>query len=135
MKLTGKYQFRVYADDVNILGGSLHTVRETAEALIVASKEIGLEVYADKSKYMTMSRDHNAGRNHIMKIDNNSFEKVEEFKYLGINLSNQISFKEEIKSRLNLGNACYHSVQNFCLPLWYRKIVQKFNFACCFVWV
>ena len=48
MKLTGKHQFLVYADDVNILGGSLHTVRENAEALIVASKENGIEVYADK---------------------------------------------------------------------------------------
>ena len=88
MKLTGKYQFLVYADDVNILGGSLHTVRETAEALIVASKEIGLEVYADKSKYMAISRDHNTGRNHSMKVDNSSFERVEELKYLGINLKN-----------------------------------------------
>ena len=135
MKLTGKYQFLVYANDVNILGGSLHTVRETAEALIVASKEFGLEVYADKSKYMALSRDQNTGRNKSMKVDNSSFERVEEFKYLGINLTNQISLQEEIKSRFKLGIACYHSVQNFCLPVCYRKIVQKFNFACCFVWV
>jgi predicted metal-dependent TIM-barrel fold hydrolase len=46
----------VYADGVNILGGSVHTVKENAEALIVASKEIGLEVNADKSKYMVMSQ-------------------------------------------------------------------------------
>ena len=91
MKLTGKYQFRVYADDVNILGGSLHTVRETAEALIVASKEIGLEVNADKTKSMVMSRDQNAERSHNMKIDNRSFETtiyrafhnvLHEYKYL-----------------------------------------------------
>jgi len=43
------------------LGGSVHTVKENAEALIVASKEIGLEVNADKTKYMVMSRDQNAG--------------------------------------------------------------------------
>ena len=89
----------------------------------------------NKSKYMAMSRDHNTGRNHSMKVDNSSFERVEEFKYLGINLTNQISLQEEIESRLKLENACYHSVQNFCLPVCYRKIVQKFNFACCFVWV
>jgi len=47
-----------------------------------------------------------------MKIDNRSFERVEEFKYLGTTLTNQNTIQEEIKSRLKLGNACYHSVQN-----------------------
>jgi len=47
-----------------------------------------------------------------MKIDNNSFERVKEFKYLGTTLTNQNSIQEEIKSILNQGNACYHSVQN-----------------------
>ena len=47
--------FVAYADDVNILGGSIHTVKENAEALVVATKEIGLEVNADKTKYMVMS--------------------------------------------------------------------------------
>jgi len=51
-----------YADDVNILGGSVHTVKGNAEPLVVATKEIGLEVYAGKTKYMFMSRDRNAGR-------------------------------------------------------------------------
>ena len=45
----------------NILGGSIHTIKENAEALVVASKEIGLEVNADKTKYKVMSRDQNAG--------------------------------------------------------------------------
>jgi len=47
-----------------------------------------------------------------MKIDNISFERVEEFKYLGTTLKNQNSIQEEFKSRLKLGNACYYSVQN-----------------------
>jgi len=47
-----------------------------------------------------------------MKTENRSFEKVEEFIYLGTALINQNSIQEEIKSRLRLGNACYHSVQN-----------------------
>ena len=47
-----------------------------------------------------------------MKTDNSSFERVEEFKYLGKTLTNQSCIQEEIKGRLNSGNACYHSVQN-----------------------
>ena len=59
-----------------------------------------------------MSRDQNAGRSHSVKNDNSSIERVEEFKYLGITLTNKNSIQEEIKSRLKLGNACYYSVQN-----------------------
>jgi len=61
VKLNGTHQLLAYADDVNILGGSVHTVKENAEVLVVATKEIGLEVNADKTKYMIMSRDLNAG--------------------------------------------------------------------------
>jgi len=61
---------------------------------------------------MVMSRDQNAERTHSMKNDNSSFERVDGFKYLGTTLTNQNSIQEEIKSRLKLGNACYHSVQN-----------------------
>ena len=75
-------------------------------------REIGLEVSADKTKYMVMSRDQNARRNHSVTVDNSTFERVEEFKYLGTTLINPNSIAEEIKSRLRSGNACYHSVQN-----------------------
>jgi len=61
---------------------------------------------------MAMSRDQNAGRIHSVRIDNSTFERVEEFKYLGTTLTNQNSIPEEIKSRLRSGNACYYSVQN-----------------------
>jgi hypothetical protein len=57
LKLIGTHQLLAYADDVNILVGSVHTVKENAEALVGASRESGLEVNADKSKYMIMSRD------------------------------------------------------------------------------
>ena len=100
MKLNGTHKLLVYADDVNILGGSVHTIKENAEALIMASKEIGLEVNVDKTKYMVMSRDQNTGLSQNMRFDNRSFERVEEFKYLGKNLINQNSIQEEIKSRL-----------------------------------
>jgi len=112
LKLNGTHQLLVYADDVNILGGSVHTVKENAEALIVASKESGLVVNADKSKYMVMSRDQNAGQSHSMKTDNSYFERAEEFKYLGTTLTNQNSIQEETKSRLKSGNTCCHPVQH-----------------------
>jgi hypothetical protein len=59
-----------------------------------------------------MSPNQNVGQNHNIKIDNKSFESVEEFKYLGTTLTKWHSIHEQIKSRLKLGNTCYHSVQN-----------------------
>ena len=85
------HQLLAYADDVNILGGSVHTAKKNIETLVAATKEIGLEVNADKSKYMIVSRDQNAGRGHSMEIDNSPIERVEEFKYLGTTLTNQNS--------------------------------------------
>jgi len=110
LKLNGTHQILAYADDVNILGGSIHTLKEHAEASVAATREVGLEVSADKTKYMVMSRDQNAGRIHSVMIDNSIFERVEEFKYLGTTLTNKNSIAEKIKSKLRSGSACYHSV-------------------------
>ena len=90
------YQILVYADNVNILSGSVYTMKKNTAALLVASKETGLEITAEKTKYVVMSRDQNAGRSHIIKIDNIFFERLEEFRYLGTNLTNQISIQEDI---------------------------------------
>ena len=49
------------------MGGSVHTIKKSTEALVVASKEIGLKANVDESKYMVMSRDQNAGQNHKKK--------------------------------------------------------------------
>ena len=87
----------VYADDVNMLEGSIHTIKEKAGALIVASKEIGLEVNTDKPKYMLMSQDQNAGSSHNTKTDNRSFVMVEEFKYVGTTLTKQITFRKKLR--------------------------------------
>ena len=57
-----------------------------------------LEVNADKTKYMIMSRDQNAGRSHSMKIDSSSIERVEEFKYLGATLTNKIIFRKKLRT-------------------------------------
>jgi hypothetical protein len=62
-----------------ILGGIVPTIKKNTEALVVASRETELEVNADKTRYMAMSLDQNAGRSHSIKVDN-FFEMVEEFK-------------------------------------------------------
>ena len=74
---------------------------------------------------MVMSLDQNAGRNHSVRTDNSTFERAEEFKYLGTALTNQNSIPEEIKSRLRSGNACYHSVQNLLSSRFLSKILKK----------
>ena len=59
LKLNGTLQLLAYADDVNILGGSIHNLKENSETLVAATREIGLELSAYKTKYMVMSRDLN----------------------------------------------------------------------------
>jgi hypothetical protein len=73
--------------------------------------EFEREVSDHKTKYIMMSRDQNAGRIHSVRMENSTFERVEKFKYLGTNLTNQSSITEEIKSRLRSRNAWYYSVQ------------------------
>jgi hypothetical protein len=102
MKLNGTHQLLDCADDINTLGRSVHTVTKNTEALFVASKEIGLQVSADNTKYMVMSQDHNAGQSYRIKSDNSSFERMEEFKHLATTLMNQNCIQEEIKIGLKM---------------------------------
>ena len=76
LRLNETYQLLVYADDDDTLGGSIHTVRKNTDALLIASKELGLEANAEKTKYMVMSRDQNARQNGNIQTGNKSFEKV-----------------------------------------------------------
>jgi hypothetical protein len=89
---------------------SLHNVRR--ETSRQKKEYLKAKINAEKTKYMVMSRNQNVGHNHNVKIDNRSSEKVEEFKYFGVTLTNRNSIHEEIKSRLKSGNACYHSMHN-----------------------
>ena len=95
-----------------LCGQKVLIFRNNLEALVVNSKDIGLEVNADKTKYMVMSRDQNAERSHSIKTYNSCIEIVEQFNYFGTAFRKQNSIQEETKSRLKSGNACYNSVQN-----------------------
>jgi hypothetical protein len=88
------------------------TLKIIAGTLIDASKEVDPETGVEKTKYMLLSRHQNAGQNQEIKIANRSFENVLQFSYLGTIVTFQNLIQEEIKRKLNSGNACCHSVQN-----------------------
>ena len=93
------------------MSGRVQAINKNINASVVASKENGVKVNADKTKHMVIFRDQSAGRNHFIKTDS-SIDRLEQFKYFATTPTNQNSIQEEIKSRLKSGNGRYHSVQN-----------------------
>jgi hypothetical protein len=89
----------VCADDENLLGDNINTIKKTHITLIDASKEVGLEVNTEKTKCMLLSCHQNAGQNHDIKSTNRSFENVPTFSYFGMTITNQNQILEEIKRR------------------------------------
>jgi hypothetical protein len=92
------HKLLVYVD-VNFWGDSVNTMKEKTETLLEASRDIGLEINAEKTKYMIMSRHPDSGQNQNIKTANESFENVATFKCLGTTLINQNDIHDEIKSR------------------------------------
>ena len=90
------------------------------------------------SRWSHVSRS-NAGQSHNIKIDNSSFEMMEQFKYLGTTLMNQNCILEEIKKRLESGNAAIIQCRIFCQPFVIQnikiKIYRTIILPVCFVWV
>jgi hypothetical protein len=84
---------------MNILGDDIDTIKKNTLILIDASKEIGLEVNTEKTKYMALSRHQNAGQNHDINIGNRWFENVAQFRYSGTTITNENLIQEEIKNR------------------------------------
>jgi hypothetical protein len=112
LKVSGTHQLLAYANNANLLGDNIDTIKNNTETLIDASKKIGPEINIEKTKYMLLSLHQNVGQNRDIKIINRSSENVSQFKYLGTAVTNQNLTQEEIKRRVNCGNGCYHSVQN-----------------------
>jgi hypothetical protein len=108
-------EWDTYADDNSILGENIDTIQKNTGALLDASKEVGLEVNSEKSKYMLMSC-KKARPKHSIKIVNRSFGGVAKFRYLGTKLTDQNCMQEERKSRINSGNTCYLLVQTLVFP-------------------
>jgi hypothetical protein len=76
LKSNGTHQLLAYADDVNLLGDNIDIINKNTETLIGASKEVDLEVNVEKTKYMLLSREQNAGQNQDIKEGNRSFQNV-----------------------------------------------------------
>jgi hypothetical protein len=98
---------RIYISDVNLVGDNVDTIKKITETLIEASK-----THTEETKYMLLSHHQSAGQNHNIKIANRYFQNVAQGKYLRTTVTNQNLIQEEIKRRLNSGNACYHSIQS-----------------------
>jgi hypothetical protein len=115
------------------VGESIHTINKNTEPSMDASKKVGLEINAEKTKYMLFSCHQNAGQNHDIKRAHRFFKNVEWSKYLGMTVTNQNLIQEEI-SMLNSGNACGHLVQSLlCFHLLSKTIqirIQKIKFLC-----
>jgi hypothetical protein len=69
-------------------GDSVNTIKENTEIPLEVIRDVGLEINAEKTKYMIMSRHPNSVQNQNIRIANESFENVAKFKYLGIILTN-----------------------------------------------
>jgi hypothetical protein len=140
-KLNWRPQPLAYADDVNLLGDNINAIKQNTETLNAASKEVDLQVKIEKTKCMLLSCHQNARKNHDIKIGNRCFDNVAQFRYLGTTITDKTLIHEEIKRRLNSGNACYSSIQNLLSSRLLSRNIKirthktTYNFACSSVWV
>jgi hypothetical protein len=112
LKLKVIHHLLLCADDINLLVDNIDTMQKYTEALVEGAKETDMEGNTEKTKYMLLSCHQNTGQDHDIRIASRPFESVMQLKYLLGTVTNQNLIQKEIKRRLNLGNACYNSVQN-----------------------
>ena len=112
------------ADGVSILGETIHIIKKNTEVLVVCRKEICWEVNAKKTKYMFMCHQQHAGQNHNVEIDNNCFQRVEKFIFMGTTVTNQNCIHEQIKSNMKSGSGMLTIIWCSILCFWvcFQKI-------------
>ena len=117
-----------------MFGGIVHALKRNTDALVVASKENGIDVNADN--YMVMSRDQNAGQSQSIMVNNCSFGRVERFKYLGTTLKMKILFGKKSRADWSQGMLASIRCRIACLPVSCKKYkyTQKYIIAFCFMW-
>jgi hypothetical protein len=116
LEFNGTHHPFIYVDDVNLLGDSVNTIKENTETLLEASRDIDLEINAEKTKYMIMSRHPNSGQNQNIRIANESLEKVAKFKYLGTTLTNKNDIHDEIREFKFRECLLFFSPKSFFFP-------------------
>jgi hypothetical protein len=122
LELNGTHQLLILTDDTNLLADSINTIKENTETLLEGSRDVGLEINAEMTKYMIMSPHQHSVQNQGMRIVNESFENVLTFKYLGLMmLKNQNDIHNEVKSRLNSGVLTIIQSKILYLPISYKK--------------
>jgi hypothetical protein len=122
LEWNGTHQLSVYADEINLLSNSISTIKESTETFLEASRDVGLEINAEKTEYMMMSHHPNGGQNQNVRIVNESYENVAVLIYLEMTLTNQNDIHDDIKSRLNIGNGLLSfSPKSFVFPSHVKK--------------
>jgi GTP-dependent phosphoenolpyruvate carboxykinase len=101
VEVVNKEIILAYADDIVILGNTRQDITQTMSNLVTASKRMGLYINEEKTKFMVLSRREDQPN---LLIDNFTFESVESFKYLGVNINNKHDMHQEILERLASGN-------------------------------
>jgi hypothetical protein len=118
LKMQAKVSVTAFGKESQKLFVGFHTLQmgemDRVVYFSVVVKEKKFQLGRHKVKYMIMSRHPNSGQNQNIRIADESFESVVPFKYLGTTLTNQNDIHDEIRSRLNSGNACYYSIQTLC---------------------
>jgi hypothetical protein len=125
LELNGIQQLLVYADDINLMVNNINSIEENKETHLGASRDVGLEINAEKTKYMIMSCHQNSGQNKNIRTTNELFKNVAIFKYLGMTLTKLNDIHDEIK-KIKFGECLLSfSPKSFFFPCHIKKLKIK----------
>jgi len=94
-----------------ILASNEEDIKNTTKELITRALNMGLIINKGKTKYMVVTRGNQLDQNRRLKIESYCFEKVENFKYFGVDINSLNNYHEEIRLRIKAGNKCYFVLQ------------------------